>query len=650
VRKLAAALIFLVAGAKIAEACGPFFVLRAGLELQFWQPYAKTHWQLLGLPGKSKPGPAFAGMGNGGKKELEAARKTYQEVERWRAQHFEAWDQQPAPLLADTVAAARRAIDAALAARPSEVEAEELRLLKGKVTLREGESLLVMSRTKVATPVRAGPEAFQRAREEFAAFVSGAKSDVFRSEGRGWLARCHYLLGEPHKAAAIYLDELDNRSSTLDRRTLLQSLALLFPYNGSAAGLADHLEDYFDTPSHALYVLSLVTNPVVRDENERRSMAAVGQKALDAIERHKELFAKGEDSDRLALATMRAHLYRGDLRAALRIDTAGSRSLPETRWMRGIAYFLMGEYQEAEPHLLAVADSKESPERARTLSRLGLLVVYQKLGRPVDQLLMAFRHQSGFLDPDDSSEVNGEVEWFNAEWDYDASLLDLPYLLDIQLDDAALEATKQALARRPPIVLNDWDLGKTTAAYLVDYALAVRASRRGEYAQAAAIYEAIGVPARAARSKTLVRLAAAVESAPRQERLHRRFELASYLADNTERILFNDILWHRMQTLSFLRGGPRSYRPAVLSETEMSGLVENERKTRDAQEERWQAFLMLDGIVQEAGGTPFGRRAALKAIECLDRINTDRFEREKEIKEASARLVAWLAMPAKGGR
>jgi len=50
----------------------------------------------------------------------------------------------------------------------------------------------------------------------------------------------------------------------------------------------------------------------------------------------------------------------------------------------------------------------------------------------------------------------------------------------------------------------------------------------------------------------------------------------------------------------------------------------------------------LDEIAREQGPTELGRRATVKAIECLDQINLDRFGREDEIASAQARLVKSL--------
>jgi hypothetical protein len=67
------------------------------------------------------------------------------------------------------------------------------------------------------------------------------------------------------------------------------------------------------------------------------------------------------------------------------------------------------------------------------------------------------------------------------------------------------------------------------------------------------------------------------------------------------------------------------------------------REFRDAQEERWQAYLVARGVAREPASSPATVREALRlAIDCLDRINTDRFGRAREIERDKTTLVAHL--------
>ncbi|HEY8148020.1 MAG TPA: hypothetical protein VIK51_03770 [Vicinamibacteria bacterium] len=649
-KRLALAAVIVLLLWKVGEACGPWYVLRAALNPVFWQPFAKSIPELLGKPRHAADRAVFAGMAPGGNPQLAAARRAYQAVARWRSDHFLAWEPQEPPLLTDSVGAARRAVDAALAARPSAVEAEELRLIRCKVTLREGESLLLVSRSKVVTPETAPQDALRKARDELMAFIAEARTPALVSEARGWLARCDYLLGEVHPAARIYLDELARADSALDRNTLLASLRILFPYNGSAAGLADHLDEYFDTPQHALFVINLVTNPVEDDENERRAMDAVGRKALAALQRHRELFSHGDDSRRLALAAMRASLYMGDPAAAVRVGAAlppdsSAGPPPEARWMLGVAHVLLGHFDEAEPHLTAVAESTASPPRARAQAQLGLLAVYQKLGRPVDQLVAAFRYEAEQRRRESEAFSPGD-EWYVGSWPYLGSLMDLSYLLDVQLTEAELRAAKVAIEAEPPPRLGlETFRGQrmVTAVYLLEYELALRAARREAYEDAASLYAHLGAGVRAERMRTLAILQTPRAEVQSDEYLRRRYEYGAFLGDHSERIFFNDLLWGGLQRYAFLQlQSDRDRPPILLSEEETRSLVANERRFKDAQEERWQAYLVLDEVVESAGHSSLGERAARKAIECLDRINTERFGRESEVIGARTRLVRWL--------
>lgn len=51
---------------------------------------------------------------------------------------------------------------------------------------------------------------------------------------------------------------------------------------------------------------------------------------------------------------------------------------------------------------------------------------------------------------------------------------------------------------------------------------------------------------------------------------------------------------------------------------------------------------MLSAVVDKVGDSELGRRAAQKALDCLVRINTERFGRKAEIAAATRRLANWL--------
>lgn len=619
-----------------ADACSPAFLLRPSLTARFWQPSVRGFDGLPAGPGREKPDPgrAYAGMAKGGAPPVQAARDAYARVAAWRAETYPEWQPGTNPLHPKLAADARAAAEAALAAKPSAEDAEEMRLILCKVSLREAESVMR------GDPKEGGFEerrraALEKARQELTAFVAAAKTPLLASEGRGWLARCHHLLGEPHRAIRMYLDELDRADSAFTRAELELSLGRLMPYNGSDAGLADHLDEYFDTPRHALFAVGLVTNPVVNSDEERKAMAVVGKKALDALERHRALFAQGEGSDLLAVASMRACLYAGDPARALRVaqalpkDSAALRD-PEARWMQGVAHVLLDHYAEAEPHLAAAAGARDAPAEPRGRAFLGLLAVYQKLGRPVDQLLTALRYEAWAA----AADRPGATFWappVASDW-----LMDVSYLLDVQLTDEQVRAVRASLAREPLRV--QWLGEKVAAADLVDYALAVRAARRGDYAAAAALFDGLHESERAARMKEAGRLCGPGGDGP--PALQGRFDCAAFLAAHPDRLFFNDRLWSGFQRMGLLRGWPA---PDLLGASEHAALLENERRFQDAQEERWRAFLMFDAVAQQAGHTALGTRAARQALECLARLaGNDRFGRADDIKAARKRLGAWL--------
>jgi len=51
---------------------------------------------------------------------------------------------------------------------------------------------------------------------------------------------------------------------------------------------------------------------------------------------------------------------------------------------------------------------------------------------------------------------------------------------------------------------------------------------------------------------------------------------------------------------------------------------------------------MLRDVVHEAGRNAIGKKAAALELQCLRRINTDRFGRSEEIRAADPEISKWL--------
>ena len=126
------------------------------------------------------------------------------------------------------------------------------------------------------------------------------------------------------------------------------------------------------------------------------------------------------------------------------------------------------------------------------------------------------------------------------------------------------------------------------------------------------------------------------------------YEYAVFLSNNEDRIFFNDTLWSGFQTLAFVSRNPDNDLPdlkaanASVTSDEMTHYTEMERRLRDEQEEYWRAYQILNDIVDKTGTTPLGKKAAERALFCLNRINTQRFGRAQEIQAAASRLTNWL--------
>jgi len=123
---------------------------------------------------------------------------------------------------------------------------------------------------------------------------------------------------------------------------------------------------------------------------------------------------------------------------------------------------------------------------------------------------------------------------------------------------------------------------------------------------------------------------------PREQSQKARYDLAEFLSQNNVKIYFNDSLWEGFQNR--LLFGEKE-----LGFTRAEGTAQGvrERQLRDEQEEYWRAYGILRTVVQDAGKTEMGRRAARLAIQCVRRISP-RFGRRNEIVKADLDLSRWL--------
>jgi tetratricopeptide (TPR) repeat protein len=174
---------------------------------------------------------------------------------------------------------------------------------------------------------------------------------------------------------------------------------------------------------------------------------------------------------------------------------------------------------------------------------------------------------------------------------------------------------------------------------LVRYSLAVRLTRENRYDEAAEIFQQIKAIRRAPRLRQLAALYSASQRSgvPTEQLWEARYKLAEFLIDNSTGVYFNDALWNGLQRYAFT-----SRTDWRLTRDEREALTASERKLKDDQEERWRAYLILRDVVRDARLTPRGQKAARLALRSLNGINTDRFEREEDIRLAAADLIKAL--------
>ena len=591
-------------------ACGFDDALREYLYTQFWQPFAKSGRDFgTGAPAQSVV--AYAGMTRAeSTKPLDKLRAAYQELAN--GSHDEA-------KLDEALKGAHRAWQS-LSMR----EREEVDLIDAKIDMRAG-SLKA-------------PDRLLHARDKFRKFLRTARTPAFRSEARGWIAHIHYLADEQSQAGKIYLDELQRRDSNLSRDTLLDSLRLTYGYDGGEK-LTQELELYFDTPDHAAFAISLITNPKwKRDEDRRFSSAEDQPAAVEApppyerinalLLKHGELFRSQRGADILAELGMRTALRAGDPSAALKIEaevaeSATVRRSPDFLWMLGAARFLSRDYEGAEKPLLQLLESKQARDAQRAAAAYGLCGVYFKTGNRVEQIRVALLLQS----------MRQDRAWIGAPfllsdlsvyWAF--SGFDLAMILDIE---APIEAIQHFLDKYP----------KAKSVDLVQYALAVRLARIDQYTDSAELYAKIGARTRAGRMRQLAALQqAAQDSAGSAEsRSAAKYKVSELLAAHSAGVYFNDKLWS-----GFQRYAMYADKESHLTRLERERMIAAERQLKDQQEEYWRAYLLLREVMRESGRSALGRRAAELSLRCLRRINTERFGREKEILAADVELTRWL--------
>ena len=285
--------------------------------------------------------------------------------------------------------------------------------------------------------------------------------------------------------------------------------------------------------------------------------------------------------------------------------------------MLASAHYLSRDYAGAERPLLNLSESKRASAEQRAAAAYGLCGVYEKTKNTVEQLRFALWLRGAVP----KGYFGGEIPVYFA-----LSGWDLGLLLDAE---APVETLREFISRYP----DARDLR------LVKYALAVRRSRENQYEEAAQIYESIHAVVRAPRTRQLAMLyhEAKRSDLPPAQKLDAQYQLADFLASNPARIYFNDTLWYGLQRYAL-----DAAHDSRLTRDERQALVAGERKLKDEQEERWRAYMILRDVIPEAGKTDLGRKAAQLAIRCLRGINSDRFGREKEIREADIELSGWL--------
>jgi hypothetical protein len=173
---------------------------------------------------------------------------------------------------------------------------------------------------------------------------------------------------------------------------------------------------------------------------------------------------------------------------------------------------------------------------------------------------------------------------------------------------------------------------------VVRYSLAVRLTRENRYEEAAQIYQSIHAVRRAPRIRELEGLYAEANrrDAPAKQAHEAAYRMAAFMSDHSNGIYYNDALWGGLQRYALFAADD-----SRLTREERKRLIDNERRLKDEQEERWRAYVILRDVAVAETKTDLGRQAARLAIHCLRGLS-DRFGRESDIRKADIEMSKLL--------
>ncbi len=472
-------------------------------------------------------------------------------------------------------------------------------------------------------------EQYESAKAKLTAFLRSARTNVFASEARGWLARSHYRLGEQSAAGKIYLDELERSDSNLSQEVLISSLRIVYGHDGGQL-LRRQIADYFDSAAHAAFALRLLTNPqretALYEDHDglpKEAEPLPYARLVSLLETHKDLMRTESGAASLALLSMRVALRAGDPRAALRLAAnvpakSVVRQEPEFLWMLGSSRFLTKDFGGAAQPLLTLFGSRRASLEERATAAAGLVGVYQRLGNPIEQLRFALWLRANGSSVQEAGPSEWSIHWM-------ASGFDLGLLLD---GEASIETLEAFVAKYP----------RASETRLVIYSLGVRLAREKRYQEAAERFDSIQAKLRSRRMRELSALWGETEKLVTSpvERLEAKLRFAEYLDHNRDRLFFNDRLWQGYQTYAFT-----AENDSRLNRVQRVRQIGLERKLRDEQEELWLAQRIAREIVAEEGPLETRRKAAELAMRSLRRLGP-RFGRFSEVKAADIEMYRWL--------
>jgi hypothetical protein len=406
-----------------------------------------------------------------------------------------------------------------------------------------------------------------------------------------------FIEGRAHDAAAVLLGELDRADSIFTPEEIRASI--------------DYMSRF--APPDTRWFRALAGSPrfllVAITKALNRNDVQLARPISELLRSRKSLLTHATLGEEFQLALLRASLLVGDLEyvsgwEAPRGSFGGKAAHAESLWIQASAAFLTGDMKLARARLEQMLAASSNDTILRFAALQALVAVHWRAGDIPEAILRSRQAQALDVQGFDRRILPRRFgsPWFETDWLGDK--LDAFYLMEIVASDDDLEGAGRLAT----------EAGDAATARLIDFERGLRLARERRYAELASESSACDASARACLA------------------------YGAALMENADHVFFAGRFWEYGFQLIAPPECRREEKCVALPPREP--LEAAERRLRDAQEERWHAYRVLEPIVQnETNGRELRYHAALLALRALDRIKPERFGREEEIVRNTKRMV-----------